>query len=513
MIKHSQQSKGFMPTKSGPNLSGFYMGNSSNLMQMYQTGGQTSRGAAMLAQAQQRQSDIRKLEDQQRAEGKRQKRGGLFGSLGGLGGGLLGSAALGALGISTGGLGLALAAGLGTALGRRAGEGIGAGKTRKADTEGTVFAQQAFRDVEQASRDYTRGMGERAIVSGLKAGLSAGLTPGGGIYGKAKSFGIRNMPRQAFQRVAPVATDVQNIVSTPMSADLPSAISGTEEAYLQSLSAMDASNVDSLSGLIGGAQDSAQAFANRPQGLEFLGDSAMGVPLEPITFAGSSGVDASDSNLLGLVYRSQQGPSESGVGYNRGALLNELLSASPYQTNVVAGMEDGGLIEYQYGGGVSDIQQILQDAGIQANENQLALFQQFDPSSLNELASNLQSSLLSGTQQVQQQQAGTGFAGSGVTQEAQKEQREIAMGQFESAQDRAARGFESQTLGDAASMIDQGAKFGAAYIAPPSVSSLPSGNQGDVMFNGSLYQWNPTVNQYEIVEDQDYDYSEYEDYG
>jgi len=494
MIKHSQQSKGFMPTKSGPNLSGFYMGNSSNLMQMYQTGGQTSRGAAMLAQAQQRQSDIRKLEDQQRAEGKRQKRGGLFGSLGGLGGGLLGSAALGALGISTGGLGLALAAGLGTALGRRAGEGIGAGKTRKADTEGTVFAQQAFRDVEQASRDYTRGMGERAIVSGLKAGLSAGLTPGGGIYGKAKSFGIRNMPRQAFQRVAPVATDVQNIVSTPMSADLPSAISGTEEAYLQSLSAMDASNVDSLSGLIGGAQDSAQAFANRPQGLEFLGDSAMGVPLEPITFAGSSGVDASDTNLLGLLYRSQQGPSLASGGF-------------------FSGMEDGGLIEYQYGGGVGDIQQILQDAGIKANENQLALFQQFDPSSLNELASNLQSSLLSGTQQVQQQQAGTGFAGSGVTQEAQKEQREIAMGQFESAQDRAARGFESQTLGDAASMIGQGAKFGAAYIAPPSVSSLPSGNQGDVMFNGSLYQWNPTVNQYEIVEDQDYDYSEYEDYG
>ena len=104
MIKHSQQLKGFMPTKSGPNLSGFYMGNSNNLMQMYQTGGQASRGAAMLARSRQRRSDIRKLEDQQRAEAKRQKKGGLFGSIGGLAGGLLGSAALGALGVSTGGL-------------------------------------------------------------------------------------------------------------------------------------------------------------------------------------------------------------------------------------------------------------------------------------------------------------------------------------------------------------------------------------------------------------------------
>jgi ribosomal protein L12E/L44/L45/RPP1/RPP2 len=501
MIEHSSKSKGYLPMKSGPNMMGFDMGKSSSLMEMMQTGGQPSRGAAMLAQATQRQSDIKKLEDQQRAEAKRQKRGGLFGSIGGLAGGLLGSAALGALGVGTGGLGLALAAGLGTALGRRAGEGIGAGKTRKADTEGTVFAQQAFRDVEQASRDYTRGMGERAIVSGLKAGLSAGLTPGGGIYGKAKSFGIRNMPRQAFQRVAPVATDVQNIVSTPMSADLPSAISGTEEAYLQSLSAMDASNVDSLSGLIGGAQDSAQAFANRPQGLEFLGDSAMGVPLEPITFAGSSGVDASDTNLLGLLYRSQQGPSESGVGYNRGALLNELLSASPYQTNVVAGMEDGGLIEYQYGGGVSDIQQILQDAGIQANENQLALFQQFDPSSLNELASNLQSSLLSGTQQAQQQQAGMGFAGSGAIQQAQEQQRESVMGQFESAQDRAARGFESQTLGDAASMIGQGAEFSGFTAPPPTVSTLPTLDQGDVTYNGTEYVWDSETGRY-ITRDQ-----------
>ncbi len=495
--------------KSGPNMMGFDMGKSGSLMEMMQVGGQPSRGAAMLARSRQRQSDIKKLEDQQRAEAKRQKRGGLFGSIGGLAGGLLGSAALGALGASTGGLGLALAAGLGTALGKGAGERIGAGKAVDYDSSGTVYGQQSFRDIDEASEDFNKGILGRAGVAGLKAGITAGLTPGGGIYGKAKSFGIRNMPRQAFQRVAPVATDVQNIVSTPMSADLPSAISGTEEAYLQSLSAMDASNVDSLSGLIGGAQDSAQAFANRPQGLEFLGDSAMGVPLEPITFAGSSGVDASDSNLLGLVYRSQQGPSESGVGYNRGALLNELLSASPYRTNVVAGMEDGGLIEYQNGGSVN-IQQILQDAGITATPQQLAMFEQFDPTQLSRATEAISDSLMGMTGGQGLASAGSGF---GAQTSAIAEAVSGSQASLDRQREDQQRAFESQTLGQAASMTDQGAEFGTYTAPPPTVSSLPSANQGDVMFNGSIYQWNPTVNQYEIVTTQDDDYDEYDEFG
>ena len=66
MIEHSSKSKGYLPVKSGPNRTGFYMGNSNSLMEMMQTGGQPSRGAAMLAQATQRQSDIKRLEQIQR---------------------------------------------------------------------------------------------------------------------------------------------------------------------------------------------------------------------------------------------------------------------------------------------------------------------------------------------------------------------------------------------------------------------------------------------------------------
>jgi len=172
-----------------------------------QTGGQaSSAGGAALARALQRQSDIKKLERQQRSEARRQKRGGLFGSLGSLAGGLLGAA----LAPATGGLSLALAAGLGAGLGKRAGEGLGAGKSKKYDSSGTVYGQQAFRDVNQASRDYTRGMGERALTSGLQAALTAGLSPGGGMYGKVGGK-LRTLP--ATGGVAPVAASVADTSS------------------------------------------------------------------------------------------------------------------------------------------------------------------------------------------------------------------------------------------------------------------------------------------------------------
>ncbi len=183
------------------------MNNPNNLLSMMQTGGQASTaGGAALARALQRQLDIRKLERQQRSEARRQKRGSLFGSIGSLAGGLLGAA----LAPVTGGASLALAAGLGAGLGKRAGEGLGAGKSKKYDSSGTVYGQQAFRDVNQASRDYTRGMGERALVSGLQTALTAGLSPGGGMYGKVGGK-LRTLP--ATGGVAPVAASVADTSS------------------------------------------------------------------------------------------------------------------------------------------------------------------------------------------------------------------------------------------------------------------------------------------------------------
>ena len=168
------------------------MKNQNNLLNMMQTGGLTSTsGGAALARALQRQKDTKSLERQQRREARRQKKGRGFGSIGSLFGGLLAAT----LAPATGGLSLALASGLGSAAGKRIGEGLGAGKTRKYDRTGTVYSQQKFKDVQQASRDYTRGMGERALQSGLSTALTAGLTPGGGIYGKDNLLRSGNLAR------------------------------------------------------------------------------------------------------------------------------------------------------------------------------------------------------------------------------------------------------------------------------------------------------------------------------
>ena len=65
------------------------MNNPNNLFNMMQTGGLTSTaGGTALARALQMQSDRKRLEQQARSEAERQKRGGLFGSIGSLAGGI-----------------------------------------------------------------------------------------------------------------------------------------------------------------------------------------------------------------------------------------------------------------------------------------------------------------------------------------------------------------------------------------------------------------------------------------
>ena len=134
------------------------------------------------------------------AEMQTQKRSGLLGYIGGLGGGVLGSAALGALGFTPAGIPLALAAVLGTGLGKAFGSKVGyegewspGVMFRKAKSEKTkdmMYGKQAgLEDIERAGRDYTAGIDTAAGLSGLKAGLTAGFAPSGGIYGQAGKWG------------------------------------------------------------------------------------------------------------------------------------------------------------------------------------------------------------------------------------------------------------------------------------------------------------------------------------
>ena len=550
MIEHSSKSKGYLPIKSGPNQTGFYMGNSNSLMEMMQTGGQPSRGAAMLARARQAQSDRKRLEQIQGEEAERQKRGGLFGSIASTGLGLLGSAIAGPIG-----------AGVGSALGKRLGEGIGAGKSRQYDTSGTVFGQQDFRDVEKASRDYTRGMGKRAIASGLKAGFTAGFAPGGGIYGEAsrRAGGLR--PALAgtvgyggapLPSVPEIDTGIMDAYfsGNPLTAGLQEGGEVQRGALMQAFKEAD-KNRDAImalakerilgdeaqqyspesasyleqAGLLGMTKGMSKedledrAFLREQiksrEGLDDMmfnldptlgfGDVSVTQSLAPKRLRMSDNPLTSDISSLRAI--STFNPPEESTLDSARFLRSVLPSLYDVEVGPISvygsssfGMKDGGLIEYQNGGSVN-VQTILQNAGITATPQQLALFEQFDPTTLNRMAEGLQDSLLSGTQQAQQAQAGTGFAGSGAVQQAQVKQRERAMGQLESAQEQAAKAFESQTLGQAASMVGQGAEFGAFGALPPTVSTLPTADQGPVTFNGVGYVWDNDSGQY-ITQDQ-----------
>ena len=450
MLNHSNKSKGFLPVKSGPNMTGFDMGKPQSLMEMMQTGGPTTRGGAALARAMQQQADIKKLEEAQRKEAKRQKRGGLFGSIGGLAGGLLGAA----LAPVTGGVSLAIASGLGTALGRRVGEGIGAGKSRSVDRTGTVFGQQSFRDVEKASRDFTRGMGERALVSGLGAALSAGLTPGGGLYGKTAQAAEAGKLGAFGTRLREGASAIGK--------------AGARLGLGSGRALTTASGQLLSSGVPANIAGSA------------LADTVLGE-------YGSSVVSP-----LSAFFLSQPLYNPVPQGFT-GPLLDS--------GDFLSGMQDGGLLGMQTGGFTAE--SILESEGLDPTSNQLKLFQAFDPTGLQSTADTLMQQQVSAGQQSMQQQAGSGFAGAGGVEQTQSAISKAGQRAFDRAVSQEQARFASQTLGTAADLVAGGAEFGS-FNAPdvegaelsidlepgqeiPTVESLPSTDQGPVSFGGETY--------------------------
>tara|TARA_Y100000034_G_scaffold122353_1_gene167699 strand:- start:37 stop:675 length:639 start_codon:yes stop_codon:yes gene_type:complete len=105
------------------------------------------------------QGEIRKLEEKQRAAAKRKRKSGLLGSVGSFLGGTVGSV-LGPWGTAAG-------AGIGRALGESsyAREDYGGGK----------YAQETRGDLREAEDDYRKGIGERALVTGIQAGIMPGV--------------------------------------------------------------------------------------------------------------------------------------------------------------------------------------------------------------------------------------------------------------------------------------------------------------------------------------------------
>ena len=363
----SHTSKGYTPKPSGPNMKGYYMGESSNLLSMMQEGGVPSAyktsfsltgtpGGARLARALQRRRDFDTLEKYQRQEAERQKKGRLFGSIGGLAGGFLGAAALG-LTPFTGGASLGLATGLGTALGKGIGERVGAGKARDYDESGTVYMQDAFGDVDTASEDYSKGILGRALSSGAMAGLTAGLTPGGGIHGKTRDFASKLNAAQLAKAVPVADTALLNMP-------------GLETPTIDTGSFSQTANVfDPMTGSRIGALPDMDFFSQGTLGLSKPSQDLM--PTTPFQDL-SAAIAARDTGDIGAQSFINQAYEGTGGDWEQ-AIQN-------YQS--LFGAQEGGLIGMQYGGygGGTTAQSVLEQAGFAPSDAQLGLFEELDTS-------------------------------------------------------------------------------------------------------------------------------------
>ena len=162
------------------------------------------------------QGEMRELERKQRDAARRKKKSGFLGSLGAIAGGALGAA----LAPVTGGASLALATGLGAGLGKAAGES----SYGREDYSGGKYAQDTRGELREVEDDYRKGIGERALVTGLQAAIMPG------VYEKAGSWlkGLGSAGESAIETgtglysTTPAPLDIQtgmggNILSQPVS--------------------------------------------------------------------------------------------------------------------------------------------------------------------------------------------------------------------------------------------------------------------------------------------------------
>lgn len=176
----------------------------------------TSFGLAALRRHKLKQEAHKAAVEEADRAARRQKRSGIGGAIGGLAGGFLGSAALGLLGLTPAGIPLALAAGTGAGLGKLFGSKVGYEGgwspgmmfrgAEAPDIQDVQYGKEAgIEDIMAAGSRFRAGMGEDALMSGLKAGLTAGFAPGGGHYGKVAKWS-KGLNAAKASAVLPTAT-------------------------------------------------------------------------------------------------------------------------------------------------------------------------------------------------------------------------------------------------------------------------------------------------------------------
>lgn len=364
----SNQNQGYEPKMSGGNNAGYYMGESNNLMDMMAYGG--SAGGSYFAQQMQRVSDADSLEDYQRSEAKRQKKGRTLGSILAFGGSLLGTAIGGSAGKA-----------IGSAAGKYVGERLGAGKAKKYSTAGTVYNQQDLRDVSQASSDYNKGILGRSLLAGGESLAASYLSPGG----------FKGAPTKALPTASQYA--------------LPNASDAALKAGRQM-----------------GSEGAGLVFGRGGMDAIYGGQGGFNLPKPP--------------SLLN--YTTDNSIYSGGIS-----------SFNPYQN-----FEDGGLIGFGNGGYTAE--SILRGQDLDPTEEQLKLFQSFDPTKINQAKTGAEQSLLSmtGGQGLSSASGGFGAQQRGVTSAIESGQEMIGDTTEQAQQD-----FMSTTLGTAGDIVAGGGEF------------------------------------------------------
>jgi len=424
MIKYSSPPKEHTVRTSGPKPYNYNTGRAGTLLTMMQTGDSVSPaykksfspkrtpGAALLARALQGQKDRSLLEDYERQEAERQGKGGLWGSIlgtvGGLAGGMLGGAP-----------GAAIGQGLGTGLGEK----FGAGKAKDYDKSGTVYSQESFEDINRASDEYQSGIVGRAGMAGVKAGLTAGLTPGGGIYGEYNPF--------------------------------------TKQGW--------------------------QSFGKLAAG---EGVTGYGSPENIFSFADPQYASATAGKISGPITGSAQ-------GYSPLPSLSEIIG------NVFTrgeGLQDGGLIGMQTGGLTA--QSVLQEQGLTATPDQLALFEAFDPYDIikarKEIGQAVSDTTGGGISSVD-----TGF---GASQGSLMEMLEKGEESYQDTISSEQKEFASQTLGTAADIVAGGGNIaGYKHINAPKNPNLnDTYSRGSEKYYWDGSQWKLVVDYNQQSDSDDY---------
>ena len=434
------------------------MNNPNNLLSMMQTGGLTSTaGGAAFARVMQRRSDDKKLARQQRREARRQKKGRLFGSIAGLAGQGLGFLIGGSAGAAAG-----------KALGTGLGQSLGAGKAEKYSRAGTVFNQDAFRDVSDASRDYNRGILGRSLLAGGEALVASALSPGG-LKGAPRK-GVASTGTLGLSQPPSLALDPSSALSSGTFGDISPSLSGS---LLGSTSALSEGTLNAIA---------------------------------PSTFTIPSFIPSAPSavNIPNVPSNTSFGVGSSQIGYNQPLL--DLF-------------KDGGLAGYQTGGFTA--QGVLNQNLLDPTNQQLKLFQSFDPTQIQQAKTGAEQSLMSMTGGMGLSSTGGGF---GAKQRAATFVIVAVQDMIGDFTEQSQRAFESQTLGTAADLVAGGAEFGKQRVAQDYVPTdnpnwnppVASTTGATYSFDGKTYYWdgNSWINQYMYDEDQRAQYDDGNDgYG